>query len=166
MTLVPAVRKVVSGIDPTIPLTDVKTHAVQLDESIAGERCFASLAMMLALMAVVLSCVGLYSIMAYNVSRRINEIGLRMALGATSGNVAWTVLRSALITVTVGIAMGVPAVFATIRIVRSYLFGIEPYDPVTLIGAIALLIAVATLAAWLPARRAAKTDPMEALRYE
>lgn len=166
MTLIPAVRKVVAGIDPTVPLTNVKTQAIQLDESIADERCFASLAITLSLMAVVLSCVGLYSIMAYNVSRRINEIGLRMALGATTGNIAWTVLRSALIVVAAGIIVGVPAVFATFRVVRSYLFGIEPYDPATLTCVIVLLTAVAIFAAWLPARRAAKIDPMEALRYE
>ena len=166
MTLVPAVRKVVSGIDPAIPLTDVKTQTVQLDESIANERCFASLAMALALMAVVLSCVGLYSIMAYNVSRRINEIGLRMALGATAVNVLWSVLRSALLVVAAGIAVGVPAVFATIRVVRSYLFGIEPYDPVTFGIVIFTLMTVSLLATWLPARRAAKVDPMVALRYE
>ncbi len=113
-----------------------------------------------------LSCIGLYSIMAYSVTRRINEIGLRMALGATTGRVAWTILRSALLMVIAGTALGVPVFLATVRIIHSYLFGIEPYDPVTLTIAIILLTGVAMLATCLPARRAAKVDPMVALRYE
>ncbi len=165
-TLLPAVRKVVSSLDPAIPLTDIKTQAVQLDQSIARERCFASLALSLAFLAMLLSCIGLYSIMAYSVTRRINEIGLRMALGATTGRVAWTILRSALLMVIAGTALGVPVFLATVRIIHSYLFGIEPYDPVTLTIAIILLTGVAMLATCLPARRAAKVDPMVALRYE
>jgi ABC-type antimicrobial peptide transport system permease subunit len=109
---------------------------------------------------------GLYSIAAYQVSNRINEIGLRMALGATARRVSWSVLRSALLVVISGIALGVPVFLATVRIIRSTLFGIDPYDPVTLMGAVILLITIATLATWLPARRAARIDPMEALRYE
>ena len=104
--------------------------------------------------------------MAYNVARRTDEIGIRLALGATPRNVAWPIMRSALLTAAAGITIGVPVVLATVRIVRSYLFEIEPYDPVSLVGAVIMLIVVAGLAAWLPARRAAKVDPMEALRYE
>jgi predicted permease len=165
-SLIPAVRKILAAIDPTIPLSDVKTQTIQLDESIARERCFASLAIALALLAVLLSCIGLYGLMTYNVESRTGEIGIRMALGATSLNVSWSILRSALLMVMVGIALGVSVILATVQIVRSYLFGINPYDPVTLIGAIILLLTVAVMAAWFPAQRAAKIDPMEALRYE
>jgi predicted permease len=165
-SLIPAVRKILAAIDPTIPLSDVKTQTIQLDESIARERCFASLAIALALLAVLLSCIGLYGVMAYNVERRTSEIGIRIALGATSRNVAWPVICSALLMAVVGVAIAIPVVFAILRFVRSYLFGVEPHDPATLSGAIALLLAVAILAAWIPARRAAKVDPMEALRYE
>jgi predicted permease len=164
--LVPGVRSVVSGLDPTLPVTEVKTQARQLDESIARERCFAFLALTLAFLAVLLSCIGLYSIMAYSVTRRTREIGVRIALGATARGVAWTVLRSALLTVAVGIAIGVPVFFAAMRLVRSYLFGVKPCDVTTLMIAVVLLAGVGILASWLPARRAAKVDPMEALRTE
>ncbi|MEJ2145373.1 MAG: ABC transporter permease [Acidobacteriota bacterium] len=165
-SLIPAVRKVVAELNPTIPVTDIKTQAVQLEQSIARERCFASLALILALLTVLLSCMGLYSIMAYYVARRTNEIGLRMALGATTAHVCWTVLKSALFVVVAGIAAGVPVFLATARITRSYLFGIDPYDPGTLVISVVLLVAVAMLATWLPSRRAARIDPTEALRYE
>jgi predicted permease len=165
-SLIPIIRKTLAAVNPTIPLTDVKTQAIQLDESIARERCFASLAFALALLAVLLACIGLYGVMAYNVACRTGEIGIRMALGAGPKDVAWSVLRSALLIVTAGIAMGVPAVFALVKIVRNYLFGIEPYDPVTIAGTVILLVIFALAAAWVPTRRAAKVDPMEALRYE
>ena len=112
------------------------------------------------------SCLGLYGLMAHSVTRRTGEIGIRMALGATPGAVAWPILRSALCMVGVGIAIGLPLVFAIVRLVRGYLFGIQPYDPATVIGAAVLLFAVAASAAWVPSRRAARIDPMEALRYE
>ncbi len=165
-SLIPAVRKTLAAIDPTIPISDIKTQTKQLDESIARERCFASLAMALAFLAVLLSCIGLYGVIAYNVARRTGEIGIRMALGAGPKDVAWPVLRSALLMVTVGILIGVPAIFVLIKIVRNYLFGIAPYDPATLAGTLILLVLVAVTAAWIPAWRAAKIDPMEALRYE
>jgi predicted permease len=165
-TLIPAVRKILAAINPAIPMTDMKTQTKQIDESIARERCFAALAISMALLAVLLACIGLYGVMAYNVERRTNEIGIRMALGATACNVAWPILRSALVLAMIGIVVSVPVVFAVVRVVRSYLFGIAPHDPMTLAGAVVSLLTVTLLAAWLPARRAAKVDPMEALRYE
>ncbi len=147
-------------------MADVKTQAIQLDESISQERSFALLASGLALMAVLLSCIGLYGLMAYSVSHRTGEIGIRMALGATPANVAWPILRSAFVTGVAGVALGLPAVAAGARIVRSYLFGVEPYDPATVAAAVVLLLGIAVLAAWIPARRAARVDPMVALRHE
>jgi predicted permease len=166
MATVPVIRQIISDINPNVPMADIKTQAIQLNESISKERCFAVLTMSLALLAVLLSCIGLFGLMAYYTAQQTGEIGIRKALGATPQNIAWPILRSALIMAATGIALGVPAVFATIRVVRSFLFGIEPYDPVTVVIAVLLLFSVAILASWIPARRAAKIDPMEALRYE
>ncbi len=164
--LIPAVRQTLARIDLGAALSGIQTLKTKIDENIIQERSFAWLASSLAFLAVLQSCIGLYGLLAHNVTRRTGEIGIRMALGATPRAVAWPILRSAMLLVTAGVMVGVPAVLATVRIVRSYLFGIEPYDPVTLIIAIILLFAVAVLTAWIPARRAAKIDPMEALRYE
>ncbi len=165
-SLVPAVRQILTDINPNIPMTDIKTQAMQLDESIAKERCFALLALPLALLAVLLSCIGLFGLMAFHTTQRTGEIGIRLALGARPWDVGRSVLRDALRLVLVGAALGVPLVLVTSRLIRSYLFGIEPYDPVTLAGATILLTLVSLAAVWPPARRAAKIDPMEALRYE
>jgi predicted permease len=166
LSLVPAVRQALAEIDRNIPMADIRTQKVRIDESIAQERLFASLSTALALLAVVLSCIGLFGLMAYNITQRTGEIGIRMALGAGPKEVAWPVLREALLLAGAGVAVGVPVALGIVRVIRSYLFGVSRYDPVTLLTAIVLLIAVAMLAAWLPARRAARIDPMEALRYE
>jgi len=164
--LIPAVRKTLAVIDPTVALSDAKSLRTRIAENTLQERSFAYLASSLALLAVLQSCIGLYGLMAHSVTRRTGEIGIRMALGATPGTVAWPILRSALFMAGVGIALGLPLVFAIVRLVRGYLFGIQPYDPATVVGAAVLLFAVAALAAWIPSRRAARIDPMVALRYE
>jgi len=166
MALVPAVRKLLADSNANIPMGDIKTMAAQLNESIANERCFAILAMSLALLAVFLSCIGLFGLMAYHTAQRTGEIGVRKALGAQSFDIGFSVMRDAMRLVLIGTAIGIPLVLATSRLVRSYLFGIEPYDPVSIAGATILLILVSIVAVCLPARRAAKIDPMEALRYE
>ena len=165
-SLIPDIRKTLAAIDPSLPLRYIKTQSIQLDESIARERCFAALTIGMALLAVLLACMGLYGVMAYNVARRTSEIGIRMALGATSHNVYWSILRSALLMAGAGMTIAIPIALVMVRIVRSYLFGIAPHDPSTLVSAMTLLLFVTALAVWQPARRAAKIDPMEALRYE
>ena len=164
--LIPAVRQVLATINPGSALADVKTLKAQIAENTRQERSFAWLASSLALLAVLQSCIGLYGLMSHNVARRTSEIGMRMALGATSRVVAWSILRNALIMVSIGVGIGLPMVWGIVKTIRSYLFGIEAFDPITVLGAVVLLVAVATCAAWIPARRAAKIDPMEALRYE
>jgi ABC-type antimicrobial peptide transport system permease subunit len=104
--------------------------------------------------------------MAYHVARRTGEMGIRMALGAQPSDVAWRILREALTLAAIGVAIGIPVALALVCLIRGVFYGIAPYDPLTMIGAVALMVAVAALAAWMPARRAAKVDPMEALRYE
>jgi predicted permease len=166
MSLVPAVRKAVAEVDPKLPLEGITTQKLALKKSLARERLFASLCGSLATLALALSCIGLYGLMAYNVVRRTGEMGIRKALGARSWDVAWPILREALILTSIGIAIGLTVGLALVHLIRSFIYGVKPHDPLTMIGAAVLMIVVAVLAAWIPARRAAKVDPMEALRYE
>jgi predicted permease len=166
MSLVPAVRRLITNIDQNIPMEEVSTQKQVVKDAVMAERLFAGLCGTLALLALALSCIGLYGLMAYSVARRTGELGIRMALGARPQDVARPVLREALILAAIGVAVGMPVALALTRLARSIFFGIEPHDPVTVLGSIIVLLAVAILAAYLPARRAAKIDPMEALRYE
>jgi predicted permease len=166
MSLIPAVRRAVADLDRNLPLEEMTTQKLVLKESIAQERLYASLCGSLALLGLALSCIGLYGIMAYNVARRTGEMGIRMALGAQPSDVAWPILREALTLTAIGVAVGLPVALALVRMTRSYFYGIEPHDPLTIIGTAVLMVTVAALAAWIPARRAAKVDPMVALRYE
>ena len=166
LSLVPAVRKAVAEIDRYLPLEGITTQKLAIKESFRLERLFASLFGSFAVLALALSCIGLYGLMAYNVARRTREMGIRMALGARPWDVAWPILREALTLAAIGAAIGLPVAFALVRWMRSLFYGIEPHDPITMIGTVVTIVTVAALAAWIPARRAAKVDPMEALRYE
>lgn len=138
----------------------------QLDETLVQERIIAALSAVFGALAVLLACLGLYGVMAYNTARRTNEIGIRMALGATRAEVLGMVLKESLLLVSAGIAIGVPLAVAGGRLVSSMLFGVRAGDPLTIAGATCLMLAVATVAGLLPAHRASKVDPMVALRYE
>ena len=166
LSLVPAVRKVVSSIDESIPIQELTTQADLFNRSIIMERLFATLCGSLAILAVVLACIGLYGLLAYHVAQRMGEIGIRMALGARPLDVAWPILRQAVSLAAIGVVIAMPVTLVLSRAMQSVVYGIKPHDPLTMIGAAVLMITVAALAAWLPARRAAKIDPMEALRYE
>jgi len=166
LSLVPAVRKAVAEIDRYLPLEGITTQKLAIKESIRLERLMTSLFGSLALLALALSCIGLYGIMAYNVARRTGEMGVRKALGARPWDVAWPILREALTLTAIGVAIGLPVALALVQAMRSVVYGIEPHDPITMIGTVVIMVTVAALAAWIPARRAAKIDPMVALRYE
>lgn len=166
MSLVPAVRKAVAEVDRNLPLEGITTQKLALKKSLAQERLFASLCGSLALLALALSCIGLYGIMAYSVARRTGEMGIRKALGAQPWDVARLILRQAVILTGIGIAIGLPSALALVHLIRAIFYGIEPHDPLTMVGTVVIMVAVAALAAWIPARRAARIDPMVALRYE
>jgi predicted permease len=166
MSLIPAVRKAVADVDRNLPLEGIITQKLAIKESLRLERLMTSLFGSFALLALALSCIGLYGLMAYNVARRTGEMGIRKALGARPWDVARPILLEALILTAIGIIIGLPVSLALVRLGRWFFYGIEPHDPLTMIGTVVIMVTVAALAAWIPARRAAKIDPMEALRYE
>ena len=166
MTVAPLVRSAVSAIDPQLPVSDLRTQQDQIEQTIRPERFFAGFASAFGLTAALLAALGLYGVLAYGVSRRTPEIGIRVALGAERGDVLWLVLRESLGVVVAGLAVGLPVAFGITRLARAAVYGIEPGDPVSFAAGTAALLIVASIAAWLPARRAARIDPLVALRHE
>jgi macrolide transport system ATP-binding/permease protein len=163
---VAAVRQIVREADGRVPVTNIKTQAADIDQTINQEIVFARLCSAFAILALVIACVGLYATMAYTVARRTNEIGLRMALGAPRGRVIWMVLREVCVLVAIGLAIGLPTALSTSRFVESFLFDMKPNDPNALALAASVLLSAALLAGYGPARRASRVDPMVALRHE
>jgi putative ABC transport system permease protein len=162
----PAVRGEVQKLERNLPLTQARTMNELLAMSLFGARAGAILLACFGLLALLLATVGLYGVMSYSVSRRTREIGIRMALGAQGGTVLRLVLREGMTLVGFGVALGLVAALALTRLLASFLYGVSPTDPVSFIVIALLLSAVALVASLLPARRAAKVDPMIALRYE
>ena len=159
-------RRVVQEAAPTLPPIKVHTMSWLVDDSLQTDRFIEQLAGVFSLLALLLAAIGLYGLMAYTVSRRTRDIGIRLALGAEPGNVVWQVLRETLVLVLIGIVIGVPVALGSAHFMRSMLFGLGLADPVAILFAATLLALVATLAGFLPARRASQVDPMVALRYE
>jgi putative ABC transport system permease protein len=160
------VREKVHEIEPTMPLYAMRTEQAQLANSLSTDRMIAGLSTVFGVLATLLAVVGLYGVMAYTVAQKTREIGIRMALGAETGNVLWLVMREVLLLVAIGVAVGVPAALALTRIVKNQLYGVNSHDPGTLILATICLAAVACAAGYIPALRASRVDPMRALRYE
>ena len=156
----------IRDVDRNLPISNVSTLDEQVGRSITNQKLVAQLSAFFGLLAAFLSCIGIYGVMSYVVSRRTNEIGVRMALGSGRFNVLWVVLRESLILVTTGIAIGIPVALAGSRLLSSMLFGVSTTDPVTMASASVLLLTFAAIAGYLPARRASLIDPMVALRYK
>jgi ABC-type antimicrobial peptide transport system permease subunit len=156
----------IRGIDPGLVVYDVRTMTEQVNGTLRQERTFAMLSLLFGALALGLCCVGLYGVTAYSVTRRTQEIGIRMALGAARGQVLWLFLRETLGLVIIGAVIGTPIALACAKFVKSLLFGLTPADPASLAIALLMLAGVAAVACLLPARRATKVDPMAALRYE
>ena len=161
-----AVRRTLAEIDPNLTVLDMLSMKEQVARNFNQETLIARLTELFGALALILACVGLYGVTAYAVARRTNEIGIRMALGADRQNVLRMVLRGALLQVGVGLAIGIPAALAASRLIANQLYGVKAYDPVILSLAVLVLTASALLAGFIPARRAASIEPMEALRTE
>jgi predicted permease len=164
--IVPSLRAAIQKIDRNLPLMDVRTQQQQIDATMQQERIFASLTAGFGLLALALACVGIYGIMAYTVSQRTNEIGIRLALGAERNQVRGMVLREAAWLAVLGVAAGLAVALGLAQLVKSMLYGLRPGDPASFAGGGCLLLGVALIAAWIPALRASRVEPMEALRHE
>lgn len=164
--LIPAVRKIVRELDPNLPLFDVKTQTEQIDQLLFNERLVTRLSVAFGLLALVLTCIGLYGLLSYEVTRRTREIGIRIAIGAEPRKVQGAILWETVKLVAIGLVLGLPVALLITRALSTMLYGVQPNDPATLAVAVFVLLFTAALAGYLPARRASRVDPMIALRYE
>jgi predicted permease len=164
--LIPEVRKIVARENGSLPVLRVRSETETIKDGLARERVIAQLSTFFSLLALLLACIGLYGLLAYEVSRRTREIGIRMALGAQKSHVLGMVMGQGLRLALIGVAIGIAGALALTRFLTSWLYGVKPTDPFTFVAVSLVLIAVALVACYFPARRASKVDPMVALRYE
>jgi putative ABC transport system permease protein len=164
--LIEAIRHRVTEIDSTVSIREARTMEDTLNRNLVQERFVATIGGFFGLVALLLAAIGLYGVMSEAVTRRTREIGIRMALGAKTRDVLKLVVKQGMILSLIGIAIGLLASFALTRLLSSLLFGVTAEDPATFVFAALLLLTVAFLASYIPARRATKVDPMVALRYE
>lgn len=162
----PMLRSAVHKLNPDLPVFDMKTETRQVEDVLVVERLAASLSAAFGILATILAAVGLYGVMAFLVARRTREIGIRMALGALAGDVVWIVVKEVLILVSLGIVIGLPLAMLGLQLVKTQLYGLSPYDPATILAAVAGIVIVAALSGYLPARRATRVDPLTSLRHE
>jgi ABC-type antimicrobial peptide transport system permease subunit len=165
-SLFESVRAEVRAVDPDIPAYSIRPLKDIIDESLGGDTIMAKIMSVVAVIALVLALAGVYGVMAYSVSQRRQELGIRMALGAQNGNVVGMIMRQGMILATIGIAMGLGLAFAMAKGVSFFLFGVSPFEPVTYGGMAAALLLSGLVATYFPARRATRVDPVQALRAE
>src|SRR5260370_26319691 len=140
LAVVKTIRDIVHQADARIPVINIRSQVAAIDQGMGQEIMFAKLCTVFAILALVIACVGLYGTMSYNVARRTSEIGIRMARGAQRSGVVWMVLREVFLLATLGLAIGLPAAFATSRLIKSFLFAMKPNDPLALTSAVATLL--------------------------
>jgi predicted permease len=159
-------RAAVASVDPNLPLIRITTIHDQMSNFMTHDELISSLTGLFSLLALLLAAIGLYGVMSYNVVRRTNEIGIRIALGARTRTVQWMILNESLLLLAVGVGLGLPLTLLATRYIKDQLFGLSALDPITITVALTVVSAMTLLAAWLPARRATKVDPMVALRCD
>jgi ABC-type antimicrobial peptide transport system permease subunit len=160
------VGRTVERLDPAVGVARMTTVDAQFDDLLRRERLLAALGATFGGLALLLLAVGLYGMLNAMVVRRTTEIGIRMALGAARNRIVWMIARETLTVLSVGVGLGVAGHIAAARLIQSQLFGVEPSDLTAAVAAVLALIGIATVAVWLPARRAARIDPTEALRHD
>jgi predicted permease len=164
--ILPRIREAVRSVGKDLPVFDVRTQLQQIDSTMSRERVFMALTSAFGVLALLLACVGIYGTLSQNVSRRTSEIGIRLAFGATPADVLVMVLREALLQAVIGVIVGVAVAVGLGRYVEAMLFGVTAIDPIAIGGVVTTTLVVALLASWVPARRASRVDPVEALRHE
>ncbi len=165
-SMVGEIREAIGSVDQDLALLEVRTQTQQIEATLSQERVFAALTSGFGILALILASIGIYGIMSYTVSRRTNEIGIRMALGARSTTVLSMVLRETLLLALIGVAAGLAAAAALTRLAATMLYNLKPTDPLTFIASALLLTIIALASGFFPARRASSIDPMHALRHE
>ena len=160
------IRRAFAAVNNNLPITDVRTLAEQVDDTLIADKLVARLSSFFGLLALLLASIGIYGVLSYAVAGRTSEVGLRMALGAKRSNVVWLVMRDVLVLVVIGLAIGVPGAISLERLASGMFYGLAAVDAVTIAAAVSILALVAGVAAYLPARKASLVDPMTALRYE
>jgi ABC-type antimicrobial peptide transport system permease subunit len=164
--VIATLRREIQFMDPDISVYGVRTIDEVVSRLLQPERMFAVLASVFGLLALLLTSIGIYGVVAYQMARRTGEVGIRMALGASRGDLLWMLMQETLRVLAAGAVIGLFAAVALGNILRSLLFGLQPSDPVTIIWSVVTMVAAGLLATFLPARRATKVEPMVALRYE
>jgi putative ABC transport system permease protein len=164
--LVPSIRSAMASLDREVTLSEIQTMEEVVNTSNAQPRFLMTLIGTFAFVALLLAAVGIYAVMSYTVSRRTHEIGIRMALGAKQGDVLRLVVGQGMTVALIGAAVGLAGSLLLVRLLKSLLYGVQPTDPLTFVLVPLLLCGIALLATYIPARRAARVDPMRALRYE
>ncbi|MDQ3998149.1 MAG: FtsX-like permease family protein [Gemmatimonadota bacterium] len=162
--LAAAATRIVRSIAPTVPIENVLTVAQIKDQSVAPRRLNAALVSSFGILAVIIAAVGIAGVLAFSVSARTNEIGIRMSLGADSGRVQRMILSEGGVLLAMGLVLGVAGAFFAARVIQGLLFGVAPHDPVTYLGVAVLMAAIGIGACWIPALRAARIDPAISMR--
>jgi ABC-type antimicrobial peptide transport system permease subunit len=163
---VAGVRKALASVDRTIPIREVATIETVLERGLVSERLVARLAVVFGALALLLAAIGLYGMISFSVARRRNEMGVRLALGASPAGVSWVVLRDSLATITLGVVLGLLLWFPALALTRKLVYGLSPHDPGSLVASAAILVVVGILGALVPAVRASRIDPIQAMRAE
>jgi ABC-type antimicrobial peptide transport system permease subunit len=166
MALSQTIYRIVHEAAPRVPVADMTTQTRTIEHTFSQDRTFADLCTCFGFLSLTMACIGLYGMMAYAVTRRTSEIGIRMALGAARARIIWMVLREVMALGAVGLIIGSIAVWQTTAFLKSFLFGLQPNDPLALGMAAIILIVCSLVAGYLPARRASRIDPMVAVRHE